>query len=36
VLGISLNTVKTHRKRTYAKLGIHRRPELSAMLPETR
>lgn len=32
-LGISLNTVKTHRKRIYAKLGIHRRAELSAMLP---
>ncbi len=34
-LGISLNTVKTHRKRIYAKLGIHRRAELSAMLPGT-
>ena len=33
VLGISLNTVKTHRKRIYAKLGIHRRSELNAMLP---
>ena len=32
-LGISVNTVKTHRKRIYAKLGIHRRAELSAMLP---
>ncbi|MGD1878552.1 MAG: LuxR C-terminal-related transcriptional regulator [Kiloniellaceae bacterium] len=32
-LGISLNTVKTHRKRIYAKLGIHRRSELNAMLP---
>ncbi|MGF1594433.1 MAG: LuxR C-terminal-related transcriptional regulator [Kiloniellaceae bacterium] len=32
-LGISLNTVKTHRKRIYAKLGIHRRAELSALLP---
>jgi len=35
-LGISLNTVKTHRKRIYAKLGIHRRAELSAILPGAR
>jgi DNA-binding CsgD family transcriptional regulator len=36
VLGNSLNTVKMYRKRTYAKLGIHRRAELSAMLPGAR
>lgn len=36
VLGISLNTVKTHRKRIYAKLGINRRAELTAMLPGSR
>ncbi|WP_420349552.1 helix-turn-helix transcriptional regulator [Pelagibius sp.] len=35
-LGISLNTVKTHRKRIYAKLGIHRRAELTAMIPGLR
>lgn len=35
-LGISLNTVKTHRKRIYAKLGIHRRAELTAILPGSR
>ncbi|NIA68054.1 helix-turn-helix transcriptional regulator [Pelagibius litoralis] len=35
-LGISLNTVKTHRKRIYAKLGIHRRAELTAILPGLR
>lgn len=36
MLGISLNTVKTHRKRIYAKLGINRRAELTAMLPGSR
>ncbi|HIC80555.1 MAG TPA: LuxR family transcriptional regulator [Kiloniellaceae bacterium] len=35
-LGISLNTVKTHRKRIYAKLGINRRAELTAMIPGLR
>ncbi len=31
-LAVSLNTVKTHRKRIYAKLGVTRRAELAAIL----
>ena len=35
-LAVSLNTVKTHRKRIYAKLGVARRVELAAILSARR